>query len=150
SDIPDGQDVVEERNRVEVDVSKFALAVQDLTKYYGSICAIKKTTYGVKAEDCFGLVGASGAGKTSTFDIITGLRYPNSGRVFIGDQFVNRAQGIGYCPQFDAMSPRLSCRQNMVIIAGLIGYKKPGLIVDEMLRFLRVTEHRNKAFGSCR
>ncbi|KHJ94176.1 ABC transporter, ATP-binding protein [Oesophagostomum dentatum] len=96
--------------------------VEDLTKYYGSYCALKRTTYGVKPEDCFGLVGASGAGKTSTFDIITGLRLADGGSVSMGDEFVTSTKKIGYCPQFDAMLPRLTCRQNMVIIAGIIGF----------------------------
>ncbi|VDM68015.1 unnamed protein product, partial [Strongylus vulgaris] len=122
----------------------------NLTKYYGDNCAVKKITFGVRGEDCFGLVGASGAGKTSAFDIITGTRFANFGSVYIGNQFVNRTQGIGYCPQFDAMLPRLSCRQNMTIIAGLIGYKKPHLIVNEMLRFLDLNTHANKTFGRCR
>ncbi|KHJ97147.1 ABC transporter, ATP-binding protein [Oesophagostomum dentatum] len=110
---------------------------------------VKRTSYGVRAEDCFGLVGASGAGKTSTFDIITGLRFANDGHVFIGNQYVNSTQGIGYCPQFDAMLPRLSCRLNMTIIAGLIGYRYPEKVVEEMLRFLELQQHANKAFGRC-
>ncbi|EYC16508.1 hypothetical protein Y032_0033g2697 [Ancylostoma ceylanicum] len=150
SDVPDGRDIVEERERVERNISKFALAVQDLTKYHGATCAVKKTTYGVQAEDCFGLVGASGAGKTTTFDVITGLRFANNGRVIIGNQFVNRTQGIGYCPQFDALSPRLSCEQNMMVIAAIIGYKNPKKVVDEMLRFLDLTKHGKKAFSRCR
>ncbi|EYB90565.1 hypothetical protein Y032_0218g2421 [Ancylostoma ceylanicum] len=149
SEVPDGADIIEERERVENNISDFALAVQDLTKYHGVTCAVKKTTYGIKEKDCFGLVGASGAGKTSTFDVITGLRSANSGTVFIGDEFVNRTQGIGYCPQFDAMLPRLSCRQNMMVIAALNGYKYPKKVVDEMLRFLDLTEHSSKAFSRC-
>ncbi|KHJ81898.1 ABC transporter, ATP-binding protein, partial [Oesophagostomum dentatum] len=121
----------------------------DLTKYYGPCCAVKRTTYGIQPEDCFGLVGASGAGKTSTLDTITGLHSPDDGSVFIGNRYVNSTQHVGYCPQFDALSPRLSCRQNMLVIAGIIGYKKPGLIVDEMIRFLDLTKHCNKAFGRC-
>ncbi|KHJ97889.1 hypothetical protein OESDEN_02128 [Oesophagostomum dentatum] len=38
----------------------------------------------------------------------------------------------------------------MIIIAGLVGYKKPKLIVNEMLSFLNITEHCNKAFNCCR
>ncbi|KIH43956.1 hypothetical protein ANCDUO_26031, partial [Ancylostoma duodenale] len=103
-----------------VEVHTHDRILQDLTKYHGATCAVKKTTYGVQTEDCFGLVGASGAGKTTTFDVITGLRFANNGRVFIGNQFVNRTQGIGYCPQFDALLPRLTCEQNMMVIAALI------------------------------
>ncbi|KHJ97277.1 hypothetical protein OESDEN_02744 [Oesophagostomum dentatum] len=48
------------------------------------------------------------------------------------------------------MLPRLSCRLNMLIIAGIIGYKQPQLVVDEMLQFLDLEEHCSKKFGSCR
>ncbi|KAK6745901.1 hypothetical protein RB195_012171 [Necator americanus] len=149
SDVPDEADVIEEREFVENNISELALAVQNLTKYYGTNCALKSTTYGIREEDCFGLVGASGAGKTSTFDIITGLRFANNGSVFIGNKFVNRTQGIGYCPQSDALLPRLTCEQNMKVIAGLLGYRHPRMVADEMFRFLDLTKHAGKAFGKC-
>ncbi|CAJ0597023.1 unnamed protein product [Cylicocyclus nassatus] len=149
SNISDSEDVIQEREYVENYTSEFTLTVQNLTKYYGSKCALKGVTFGVRNEDCFGLVGPSGAGKTSAFAIITGSRFANNGSVYIGDQYVNRTQGIGYCPQFDAALPRLSCKQNMVIIAGIIGYKEPSSIVEQMLRFLDLEKHAKKTFSNC-
>ncbi|CAJ0597047.1 unnamed protein product [Cylicocyclus nassatus] len=149
SNIPDSEDVIQEREHVQNNASLFTLTVQNLTKYYGSNCALKGVTFGVRNEDCFGLIGPSGAGKTSAFAIITGSRFANNGSVHIGEQYVNRTQGIGYCPQFDAALPHLSCKQNMVIIAGIIGYKEPSSIVEQMLRFLDLEKHAKKAFSNC-
>jgi ABC-type multidrug transport system ATPase subunit len=36
---------------------EFALSVRNLTKYYGNLQAVKNLTFGVKKEECFGLLG---------------------------------------------------------------------------------------------
>ncbi|VDP17421.1 unnamed protein product [Heligmosomoides polygyrus] len=94
---------------------------QGLTKYYGKTCVLKGTTYGVRYSDCFGLVGASGAGKTTTFAIITGSTLPNSGLAILGNRPVHGNAIVGYCPQFDSLLGCLSAFQNMEIVAGLVG-----------------------------
>ncbi|PIO75059.1 hypothetical protein TELCIR_02917 [Teladorsagia circumcincta] len=64
------------------------LDVQRLTKYYGRRCVLKRITFGVQRNDCFGLVGASGAGKTTTFNIIVGQSYKNSGEIMLNNRVV--------------------------------------------------------------
>ncbi|KAK6016688.1 mutacin ABC transporter, ATP-binding protein MutF family protein, partial [Ostertagia ostertagi] len=119
----------------------------ELTKYYGRKCALKGITFGVQRNDCFGLVGASGAGKTTAFSIIVGLTYKNSGKVLLNGRVVRGIPGIGFCPQFDSLADNLSAYQNMVIIAGMRGYRHPGRIVKEILRQLQLTNHCQKSFG---
>jgi ABC-type glutathione transport system ATPase component len=51
-------DVRKERERLERhEAREFALAVRNLTKYYGTLPAVKNLTFGVKKEECFGLLG---------------------------------------------------------------------------------------------
>ncbi|CAJ0597082.1 unnamed protein product [Cylicocyclus nassatus] len=95
------------------------------------------------------MLGANGAGKTSAFEIITGSRFANYGSFSIADQSINQTQGIAYCPQFDAMLPRLSCKQNMLLIAGMIGYKEPAQVTERMFRLLDLEKHATKKFSSC-
>jgi molybdate transport system ATP-binding protein len=70
-----------------------------------------------------GIVGASGAGKTSLLDLIAGLRRPYAGTVAFDDEPVDhvarrlhvppRRRRIGYVPQDNALFPHLSVEQNI-------------------------------------
>jgi molybdate transport system ATP-binding protein len=71
-----------------------------------------------------GILGPSGAGKTSLLDLIAGLRKPASARIVLNDQVLTdtavgvavppRLRGIGYVPQDLALFPHLSVRQNLL------------------------------------
>ncbi|MGA8806488.1 MAG: ATP-binding cassette domain-containing protein [Thermoanaerobaculia bacterium] len=70
-----------------------------------------------------GIVGPSGAGKTSLLDLIAGLRRPETGRIAFDDDVVDdaaahvhvppRDRRIGYVPQDNALFPHLSVEQNI-------------------------------------
>jgi molybdate transport system ATP-binding protein len=71
-----------------------------------------------------GIVGPSGAGKTSLLDLIAGLRRPLSARIALNDRVLTdtaagiitppRLRAIGYVPQDLALFPHLSVRQNLL------------------------------------
>ncbi|EPB79814.1 ABC transporter, ATP-binding protein [Ancylostoma ceylanicum] len=77
SEIPDGEDVIQEKEYIASKPTDLVLSVEG-------------TTYGVRHEECFGLVGASGAGKTTTFEIITGLRFASYGTVTLKNCLASR------------------------------------------------------------
>ena len=58
--------------------------------------------------ECFGLLGINGAGKTSTFNMLTGALSVTAGDASVGGYSVvtnlrKVQQLVGYCPQFDAL-----------------------------------------------
>ncbi len=66
--------------------------------------AVNQLSFGVKREQCFGLLGLNGAGKTSTFKMITGESEPDVGDVLINGYSIRARQfsarkNLGYCPQ---------------------------------------------------
>src|ERR1700686_5504779 len=60
-----------------------SIEVQNLTKRYGDVEALRGVSFSVSAGEVFGLLGPNGAGKTSTVEILEGLRTPDSGRVSV-------------------------------------------------------------------
>jgi len=58
-----------------------AVSVQDLTKRYGSVEALRGVSFEMKRGEVFGLLGPNGAGKTTTIEIIEGLRQADGGEV---------------------------------------------------------------------
>lgn len=58
--------------------------VYELSKYYGSLMAVKEISFQVKPRECFGLLGVNGAGKSTTFRMLTGEEMSNSGLMYLG------------------------------------------------------------------
>ena len=66
------------------------LKVEDLHVYYGSIHAIKGISFEVEEGEIVTLIGANGAGKSTTLNTVSGLLKPRSGSVeFDGKNIVN-------------------------------------------------------------
>jgi ABC-2 type transport system ATP-binding protein len=57
--------------------------VQNLTKSYGQVQAIRGVSFSVQEGEVFGLLGPNGAGKTSTVEILEGLRHSDGGTVSV-------------------------------------------------------------------
>ena len=59
------------------------IEVNNLTKRYGDVEALRGVSFAVNEGEVFGLLGPNGAGKTSTVEILEGLRTPDSGSVSV-------------------------------------------------------------------
>src|SRR3979409_2137207 len=59
------------------------IEVENLTKRYGDVEALRGVSFSVSEGEVFGLLGPNGAGKTTTVEILEGLRTPDSGRVSV-------------------------------------------------------------------
>src|ERR1700694_4170605 len=66
------------------------LTLENLNVYYGAIHALRNVSITVNAGEVVTLIGANGAGKSTTLRAITGLLTPKSGRVvFEGEEITN-------------------------------------------------------------
>src|SRR5665213_3990943 len=64
-------------------LSAATIEVENLTKRYGDVEAIRGVSFSVDEGEVFGLLGPNGAGKTSTVEILEGLRTQDGGRVSV-------------------------------------------------------------------
>lgn len=139
------EDVAKERESVRAnDDSRFALAVRDIYKYYGNFPAVKGLTFGVKQNDCFGLLGVNGAGKTTTFSILTNEMYATAGRATVETVDVEKSPVIGYCPQFDALAYDLTGREVLTLLGNLNGFHQVEQRVNKVLESIRMTQQADK------
>ena len=137
-----------------IDPQTVAVAVADLRKVYGNKftkdpkVAIQRQGFTVKHSECFALLGVNGAGKTSTFRIMTGEYGPTQGKVHVGGVNVanNMAEArykIGYCPQFDALSELLTGREHLELYARIKGIPKKFIpdFVEQKLREMELKQY---------
>jgi len=117
-------DVGAERRRVlRSSNNEDLLHVENLVKVYKvrtAAPAVNQLCWGVPVGECFGLLGVNGAGKSSTFRMLTGDTAITSGDAFIDGRSVKNElkhcnKYIGYCPQFDALYEELSAREHLAL-----------------------------------
>ena len=63
--------------------------VENVTKSYGRLVAVNNVSFSCKDGEFFSILGPSGAGKTTTLELIAGIKKPDSGEIYIGDSLVN-------------------------------------------------------------
>jgi len=76
----------------------------NLTKYYGNVCAVDNISFEVKKGEILGFLGPNGAGKTTTYRILTGYLQATSGTIKVKDYDIHEDQLeikklIGYLPE---------------------------------------------------
>lgn len=98
-DLPeDGDDVATERRRInetphkQLVVSEIVL-LKELTKRFGRVVAVDRLSVGIREGECFGLLGANGAGKTTVFEMIVGDKFISQGLAFLFGQDIKRIIG---------------------------------------------------------
>lgn len=86
------------------------LAVEDLTKNFSGLLAVKDVTFDLSAGDIVGLIGPNGAGKTTMFNMISGSMQPTRGQVVFDGQNItgwpaHRVAQAGIGRTFQLMRP---------------------------------------------
>lgn len=100
--------------------------VQNLTKKYGGVEALKGISFGVEEGELFGLIGPDGAGKTTIFRILTTLLRPDSGQATVMgldvvDDYREIRPKVGYMPGQFSLYQDLSVEENLQFFASVFG-----------------------------
>ena len=96
------------------------LEINDIHTYYGAIHALKGVSLRVGASEIVTLIGANGAGKSTTLRSINGLNHPRQGTItFKGEDITNASphsivkNGIAQSPEGRRLFPRMSVTENL-------------------------------------
>ncbi len=132
------------------------LRLTDLELRYGPIRALKGVTLDVAAGEIVTLIGANGAGKSSTLKAISGIHGTSGGSiVFAGRRIDNLppheivALGISHCPEGRRIFGDLSVRENLLMGGYLLAKHEMAGRLDEVLGlFPRLGERIHQAGGT--
>lgn len=117
------------------------LELQSISKRYGQTTAVETLDLTLRAGRTYVLIGPSGCGKSTLLKLIIGLVESDSGSVRIGDQQLSRAnrlslrRSVGYVIQEGGLFPHLTARQNVVLVARYLRWKRHQMDqrVDELV-----------------
>jgi branched-chain amino acid transport system ATP-binding protein len=133
------------------------LQLDDVHTYYGSIHALKGISLDVGAGEIVTLIGANGAGKSTTLRSINGLQKPQSGHIrFNGEDITESAahaivkKGIAQSPEGRRLFPRMSVLENLEM--GAFQRDDRGALREDIDRvfelFPRLAERRTQKAGT--
>ncbi|TMS20282.1 ATP-binding cassette sub-family A member 1 [Larimichthys crocea] len=154
---PEDEDVTRERARVlNGKAQSDILTMINLSKVYkaGMKPAVDRLCLGIPRGECFGLLGVNGAGKTSTFRMLTGDTAITCGEAFLNHHSVLTEmervhQLMGYCPQFDAISDLLTGREHLELYARLRGVPEESVtkVAQWGVKKLGLTQYAEREAG---
>ena len=136
--------------------AKSLLKVDDIHVYYGSIHAIKGISFEVREGEIVTLIGANGAGKSTTLNTVSGLLRPRSGMItFEGRSIVgigaSKVVGLGMalCPEGRRVFQQMTVRENLEM-GGFSRPKEeiPASLEDVFQRFPRLKEREKQVAGT--
>ena len=94
--------------------------VENLNVYYGSINAIKGISFEVNQGEIVTMIGANGAGKSTTMNTVAGLLKPRSGSIVFEDKDITHmpaskvvSLGLALCPEGRRVFQQMSVRENL-------------------------------------
>ena len=133
------------------------LEVEGIHTFYGSIQALKGITIEVREREIVTLIGANGAGKSTTLRSINGLNHPREGRIrFQGKDITNEPphdivkMGISQSPEGRRLFPRMSVLENLEM--GAFQREDRSTMRDDLDRvytlFPRLAERKGQKAGT--
>ncbi|MBR1938674.1 MAG: ABC transporter ATP-binding protein [Spirochaetales bacterium] len=132
------------------------LTVDDINVYYGSIHAIKGISFYVDEGEIVTLIGANGAGKSTTLNTISGLLRSKTGDIHFLDESIAKAsahsivsKGLSMVPEGRRIFLRLTVEENLEMGA----YTRPKSEIKESMDqafelFPRLLERRKQIAGT--
>jgi ABC-2 type transport system ATP-binding protein len=125
------------------------VSVQNVSKRFGKQEVLKDINLEIHSGEIFGLLGPSGAGKTTLVKQLVGLELPTEGENYLfGEKMpsLKLIEKIGYMAQSDALYTELSAKENLEFFAALFGLssarRKKRIL--EVMELVDLSEHLTK------
>jgi ABC-2 type transport system ATP-binding protein len=117
------------------------LQVENLTKRYGDVEAVRGISFAVEEGEVFGLLGPNGAGKTTTLRSLAGILLPTAGRIRV-DGFdlatnpIEAKRRLAFMPDEPHLFEYLTVKEHLRLVARLYGVedfeRRATALIDEL------------------
>jgi len=126
------------------------IQLRDVSKGYSKhdTLSLDGLSFGVPRSEIFGFLGANGAGKSTTLNILSGTIAPSSGNAMIlginANTHANAARRhLGYCTQTDNLFANLTVAEHLEIFAAIYGHVDIAAAVNTSLSNLQLAKYRH-------
>lgn len=121
------------------------IEVENLTKRYGEVTAVKDISFSARPGQVTGFLGPNGAGKTTTMRMLTGFMPPTSGRAIVAgydvfEQSLEVRKRVGYLPENVPLYRDMTARGYLMYIGEIRGLKNRRARADEALERVGLTQ----------
>ena len=131
------------------------LKIEDLNVYYGKIHALKNVSFAVQEGEVVALIGANGAGKSTTLKTISGMLHSRTGSIRFLDEDISHTEshkllykGLAHVPEGRRIFLQMTVLENLEM--GAYFHKNPtkAELDDIFDRFPRLLERKNQIAGT--
>ena len=131
---------------------KYAIEIDQVTKQFKSVFAVKNLSLKIKKNSIYGLLGPNGCGKSTTMGMILGLVTPSNGKIKVLDLEMekNRAallQKMNFISPFIDLPKKLTVEQNLKVFGNLYDVKNLKNKIPEILEDLKIQKLRTRLVG---
>jgi branched-chain amino acid transport system ATP-binding protein len=136
------------------------LRLEKVTKRFGGLIAVNQVSLEINQGEFVGIVGPNGSGKTTLFNIISGVYYPDEGKILFEDiditsfpPYKRAPLGIGRTFQIPRPFSSATVRENVAVgamfgtLRNKVGVDESMEIADEIIERVGLREHRDKQAG---
>jgi branched-chain amino acid transport system ATP-binding protein len=133
------------------------LNIENINVHYGAIHALHNVSFSLSQGEIVALIGANGAGKSTSLNTISGLLHPTTGKVLYLEEDISNTspqeivnRGIVQVPEGRKIFAKMSVWENLEVGAYTVADRK---VIEERLelvykRFPRLKERRNQPGGT--
>ena len=128
------------------------IEINNLTKKYGNILAVKNINFKINKGTIIGLLGPNGCGKSTTIGMMLGLIKPTSGTVVINGQNIennrtNLLEKMNFISPYIELPKKLTVEENLKVYGRLYGVKNLESKISELMEKLKLTQFKKRKTG---
>lgn len=136
------------------------LRLENVTKRFGGLIAVNQVSLEISQGEFVGIVGPNGSGKTTLFNVISGVYYPEEGKILFEDVDITRFPpykraplGIGRTFQIPRPFSSATVRENVAVgamfgtLRNKVGVDESMEIADEIIKRVGLEAHKDKPAG---
>ena len=132
--------------------NKSLIKIDNVTKQYNSVFAVKSLNLDLKENLIYGLLGPNGCGKSTTMGLILGLVSPTQGKITVFDQDIKKhrskiLQKMNYISPFVDLPKKLTVEQNLKVFGNLYDVENINEKIPELLETLKIQKLRTRLVG---
>ena len=128
--------------------------VENLTKYYGDLCAVNQISLDIRKGEILGLLGPNGAGKTTIMRMLTGFLRPTSGSIRVKEHTIEEdsleiKKILGYLPESAPLYHDMLTYDYLDYVANIRGFSGTQILprIRQMGELCGLNEVMHKPIG---